>query len=407
MRLSPHPRGWATELGSQEVHFGSGCLENLGTVTARVGRQGGEEAAGKRVLVVTDPGIEDAGHVDVALASLRKAGLEPEVFDGVDENPTTEHVAAGVAAAAAFDAEIIVGLGGGSAMDCAKGINFLYTNGGEMEDYWGFGKAEKPMLPAVGVPTTAGTGSEGQSFALISQAAGHRKMACGDPKARFRAVLLDPELLTTAPRDVTAVTGYDAISHAVESYVSGARNPLSQIFAKEAWRYLSRAYEKILVSRSDARAREDMLLGAYLAGNSIELSMLGAAHSCANPLTARFGIIHGDAVGLMLPAVVRYNGQAVDALYGELLAASGHTGNGGGNGSGGVSGSVSGSGEALSRRLEELRSAAGRPSRLGDLGIGAGDLSALAAEAAEQWTARFNPRPVAEADLLKLYEEVL
>jgi len=374
-------------LGTQQIHFGSGCLERLGEVTSGLG--------GSRVLVVTDPGIEDAGHVDRGLAALQAAGLKTMVFDGVAENPTTEHVAAGVTAARILDADFIVGLGGGSAMDCAKGINFLFTNGGAMEDYWGFGKATKPMLPSLGVPTTAGTGSEGQSFALISQVESHRKMACGDRKVRFHAVLLDPELLATAPKDVTAVTGYDAISHAVESYVSGKRNPLSQMFARESWRLLARSYEGILESRSNEQACGDMLLGAYLAGSSIELSMLGAAHSCANPLTARFDVVHGDAVGLMLPAVVRFNGEVVDDLYGELLATAGCAANGKGNA------------DALSRCLEGFRTSAGRPARLQDVGIGAADLQALAVEAADQWTARFNPRQVVEADLLRLYQEVL
>ena len=134
-----------------------------------------------------------------------------------------------IAATAAVDS--IVALGGGSSLDCAKGINFVLTNGGTMRDYWGFGKAPKPMLPSIGIPTTAGTGSEAQSYALISDAETHAKMACGDPKAAFRIAILDPQLTVTQPRPVTAVAGYDALSHAVETFVTTKRTVLSDLFA--------------------------------------------------------------------------------------------------------------------------------------------------------------------------------
>src|SRR5262249_23950994 len=141
----------------------------------------------------------------------------------------------------------IIGLGGGSSMDCAKAINFVLTNGGRIQDYWGHGKADRPMLPMIGIPTTAGTGSEAQSYALISDSSTHVKMACGDAKAAFRVAILDPELTVSEPEAVRAASGYDAISHAVESYVSTARTPVSGLFALEAWRLLSGAYERALV----------------------------------------------------------------------------------------------------------------------------------------------------------------
>ncbi|MEO1370557.1 MAG: iron-containing alcohol dehydrogenase, partial [Acidobacteriota bacterium] len=281
-------RHFDLDVGGIRVLFGAGTEEQLGDVAARLGR---------RPLVVTDPGLVAAGHVERGVESLRRAGLEPAVFDGAAENPTTDDVARGVDAARRHDADLLVGLGGGSSMDCAKGINFIYTNGGRMEDYWGVGKATRPMLPSVGVPTTAGTGSEAQRFALISQADTHRKMACGDKKARFHAVILDPDMLETVPRDIAAVTGIDALSHAVESYVTRRRNAISQLFARESWRLIERSFEPSLEA-DGADARADMLLGAHFAGAAIEASMLGAAHSCANPLTARYGVVHGTAVGV-------------------------------------------------------------------------------------------------------------
>ena len=150
--------------------------------------------------------------------------MRPFTFHDFDANPDSRMVEAGRAVAASCRVDSIVALGGGSSLDCAKGINFVLTNGGTMRDYRGFGKATRPMLPSIGVPTTAGTGSEAQSYALISDSETHAKMACGDPKAAFRIALLDPELTVTQPRAVTAIAGYDAISHAVESYVTTRRS---------------------------------------------------------------------------------------------------------------------------------------------------------------------------------------
>jgi alcohol dehydrogenase len=364
-----------TPLG--RVVFEAGGLNRLGELVRELG--------GRRVLLVTDPGLEAAGHPQRAAAVMREAGLDVAVFDEVEENPTTRHVGLGVEAAKRHDADLLVGLGGGSAMDVAKGINFLVTNGGAMADYRGFGNAAKPMLPSVGVPTTAGTGSEAQSYALIADASSHLKMACGDRKAAFRVALLDPELTLTQPPAVTAVTGIDSVAHAVESYVCTKANPVSLLFAGEAWRLLSANFERVLGDPADLAARSAMQLGAYLAGAAIEASMLGVAHSCSNPLTAHYGTTHGIAVGVMLPHVIRFNAPAARERFTEL-----HEGP-----------------EPLAGRVASFLRAAGLPSRLTDLGVSRDILPLLAHEAAEQWTARFNPRPVTERDLLGLYEAAL
>ncbi len=377
---------WALDLGGIHVVYGDDTLDRLGRLSLDLGAT--------RALLVTDPGLEKAGHAGRARDALEAAGIAVGVFDGVAENPTTAQVRAGVESATELRPDLIVGLGGGSAMDCAKGINFLYTNGGKMEDYWGDGKASEPMLPSIGIPTTAGTGSEGQRFALISQEESHVKMACGDRRARFRTVILDPGLVSSMPHEVAAVTGMDALSHAVESFVTRRRNPVSQLFARESWRLIEKHFEAFLRDPDDSLARGRMLLGAHLGGAAIEASMLGAAHSCANPLTAHFGITHGAAVGLMLPHVIRFNGFEVDPLYQELA----HTA--------GLNGSPEGA-ERLCQRVAELRSAAGLPGRLEDCGVDPTRLGDLAEEASSQWTAWFNPRTVAKEDLQRLYEAAL
>jgi alcohol dehydrogenase len=387
---------WQVVLRPSRVLDGAGRLAELGSLTAELG--------GRRALLVTDPGIHAAGHVALALDSLAAASVATTVFDAVVENPTSDHVEAAAARGRAARVDLVIGLGGGSAMDCAKGANFLLTNGGRMEDYRGWNRAARPMLASIGVPCTAGTGSEAQSYALIADATTHAKMACGDEKARFRAVILDPDVVRTAPRAVAAIAGYDAIAHAVESLVSRDASPLSRMLSREAWRLLERNYEIVVGASAAKRSREgeagaggpdawgEMLLGSHLAGAAIEASMLGAAHACANPLTARFDVTHGVAVGLMLPAVVRANARdsAVATVYGELLGVS-----------------CEDAGESLARRLESLRDAGGLPSRLSRVGVDAGSLPSLAADAVDQWTLQHNPRRLGEAELAALYREVL
>ena len=179
--------------------FGNGTLSRVGELVREYG--------GTRVLVVSDPGIVKAGYTERASGFLKEAGIAVEIFGEVRENPSTEDVDACVKVAREFGADFIIGLGGGSSMDTAKGCNFILTNGGRMHDYWGTGKATKPMLPLIAIPTTAGTGSECQSYALISDAETHVKMACGDPKAAAKAALLHPEPTASQPRRVNVCRG--------------------------------------------------------------------------------------------------------------------------------------------------------------------------------------------------------
>src|SRR5688572_1061822 len=297
------------------VVFGPGSLSRLGELAAGL--------AARRMLIVADAGIVATGQVDRAASLLSAAGITPLRFHDFDANPDSRMVEAGRVHAAASSIDSLVAIGGGSSLDCAKGINFVLTNGGTMSDYCGFGKASRPMLPMIGVPTTAGTGSDAQSYALISDADTHAKMACGDPKAAFRIAILDPELTVSQPRAVTAIAGFDAISHAVESYVTARRTAVSDLFARDAWRLLESHYERVLEEPGDVTARGAMLLGAHEAGIAIEQSMLGATHACANPLTAQHGMTHGVAIGVMLPHVVRWNAEHVGERYRELLWACG------------------------------------------------------------------------------------
>lgn len=370
------------------IVFGVDTVDQLGAVARELG--------GSRVLVVSDRGVEEAGLTQRGLDALCTADLRTRVFDELHENPTTEDVAVGLAAAQEFHPDLLVGLGGGSSIDCAKGINFLYTNGGRMKDYWGAGKAREPMLPMIAVPTTAGTGSEVQSYALISDAKTHAKMACGDKKATCRAAILDPRLTASQPLRVTALTGIDALAHAVESCVATRRTPVSDVLSRDAWRLLAANLSQVLECPTDLEARGAMQVGACLAGLAIENSMLGAAHGLANPLTARYGLAHGHAVGLMLPHVVRFNAAHVNHAYAELmeLAGPGRAEQDGQN-----------EGEGLAEFITSLLVRAGLAVRLSACGIAQDTLPELAGEAARQWTTSFNPRVTDPAALLSLYRQ--
>jgi alcohol dehydrogenase class IV len=364
------------------VVFGEGAFGRLGELTRELGLC--------RPLLVADRGIRDAGYVDEAMRQLGSAPIDATVFDAFGENPDSAMVETGRAFAAPLDVDSIIGLGGGSSLDCAKGINFLLTNGGVMSDYRGYGKASRPLLPMIAVPTTAGTGSEAQSYAVIADAATHMKMACGDPSAAVRIAILDPELTRTAPRHVTAAAGFDAIAHAVETAVTTRRTSLSEMYSHHAWRLLAPAFSRVLDTPSDMEARSAMQLGSHFAGAAIEQSMLGAAHACANPLTARYDITHGLALAMLLPHVVRWNAAVAMAQYAALLRAAGRVANGN-------------AAEDLARELEKLTQTAGIGKRLRDGGVLEEALPELAVQAAQQWTGTFNPRPFDALGALEIY----
>jgi alcohol dehydrogenase len=372
--------------------FGLNAVERVGEFAA--------ELRASRVLLVTDRGIVSAGHAKRVVSLLESAGLTVSCFDAVQENPGTKCVENCVEVARCSAIDTLIALGGGSSMDTAKGCNFILTNGGQMADYWGIGKATRAMLPLIAIPTTGGTGSECQSFALITDERTHQKMACGDPKAAARIAILDPALTGSQPPRVTACTGIDAIAHALETAVTTRRNPVSSIFSREAFRLTINALPQVIRSPDDLDARGAMLLGAAWAGTAIENSMLGAAHSAANPLTAHFGITHGHAVGLMLPWVVRFNAQdpAAARAYAGLAATAGLT----------TTPNDKANGVALLLEcLGSILGLAGLSTPLRSFGVRERDISRLANEAARQWTAQFNPQEIDAAGFEKLYTSAL
>jgi len=371
--------------------FGEHSLDRLGELVADLASQASPI---QRVLVVSDAGLIDAGHFDRAAKVLRERGFEVNSFHDFGENPTSAMVDEGVRVAAEWKPDLLVGLGGGSSMDCCKGINFVYSCGGKIQDYAGVGKATTDMLPMVAVPTTAGTGSESQSFALISDAETHVKMPCGDPRAACRVAILDPLLTLTQPAAVTALTGIDAISHAIETYVTKRRNPMSMTYGRRAFGLLAEGFSAVLSDPTDVAARSRMQLGASFAGMAIETSMLGAAHATANPLTARYDVPHGQAVGMMLPAVIRLNGRSHATSYAELLREMGQEV------------AVEEAPTVLATIVGEWLAQAGMKNSLEGLSISTGEIDLFAQDAMNQWTGTFNPIPL-DLDIVRgLYRSV-
>jgi alcohol dehydrogenase len=349
------------------ILFGPGEFARLGEVA--------REHNATRCLLLADQAMVAAGYAQEAIRSLKARRMEVFAFHDFEENPTVDMVSAAREYAAPQDIHLVVGVGGGSCLDFTKAVNVVLASGGSIRDYWGYGNVPKPLLPMIAVPTTSGTGSEAQSnTAIVDPAVGSHskpiKMTCGDPKIFFRAAILDPKLTFSQPDALTAASGYDAISHAIETLVSTRRTPISECFSREAWRLLDANFERVLKVPEDMEARGAMLLGSHFAGIAVEYAALGPAHACAQPLVENFKLAHGVAVALVLARAVEWMGEPSN----------------------------------LVRRLSHFAEAAGLPRSLSDASIPEQTLPRLAEEAASQWSSRFSSRPFDAQAALEIYQ---
>ncbi|AHY47356.1 Alcohol dehydrogenase class IV [Rubrobacter radiotolerans] len=287
---------------SVNTSFGPGAASRTGG-TAR-------EAGSRRAFIVTDPGIVASGAVEPVLDSLRRADLPAEVFDGVAPNPSDGEVLGGSERLGEFGlaGTVVVAVGGGSALDAAKAISLHAANGGAVADLDYRYAPEKPGLPVIALPTTAGTGSETNSFGVITSGESGRKFYVGHASVGPRACLLDPELTTGLPSAATAATGIDALSHALEATMSVSANPYADALALGVARTVN-AWLPVAVERGDdLEARSQMLLAAHLAGLAFASGTgLGLGHALAHPVGARLGAPHGAALAAVLPAVMEFN----------------------------------------------------------------------------------------------------
>ena len=358
------------------ILFGAGEFARLGEVA--------REQNATRCLVLAGQASLDAGHAQEAVRSLKARRMEVFAFHDFTANPTVAMVEAAREYAGPQAINLVVGLGDGDALDFAKAVNVVISNGGSIRDYRGYGNVPKPLLPMIAVPTVPGSGNEALSNCTIydppngSNEVGSRedgskhngsRVICGDPKIFFRTAVLDANLTLGQPPELTAANGFDAIGRSVETLFSTRRTPISECFSREAYRLLDSAFGKVLRVAEDVEARSAILLGAHFAGLAVEYAALGPAHACAQPLVTNYKLLPGAALALVLLPAMEWMEEGAD----------------------------------LAPRLRHLAAAAGLPASLSDAAIPEQVLPRLAEEAASQWTGRFSSHHFDAPAALEIY----
>ncbi|MEW6265674.1 MAG: iron-containing alcohol dehydrogenase [Thermodesulfobacteriota bacterium] len=374
--------------GAGRYIFGSGSIDRLGTEAAKFGR---------KALLVLDPALTDTGALDKVSASLGQGRVEFLLFTDFVQEPEPTQADEAARRAKENGCDLVIGLGGGSAMDLAKAAAVLVTNGGRATDYIGVELVPQPGLPAIMVPTTSGTGSEVTWTAVFTQREKKAKGGINSPYLYPSLALLDPELTVTVPPDLTASTGLDALCHAIESFTSLKANPLSDLADREAIALIAENLPLAVTNGRNLKARENMALGSLLAGLGLANAGVTAVHALSYPLGAIYGIPHGLANAVLLPHVLNFNWPADPdkfALVAELLDQEA---------------------EGLSRReaaklagptVSQLMADLEMPEGLEELAIPADALETLAERAmALTRVLDNNPRTMTRQDALAIYEE--
>jgi len=366
------------------IRYGSGARSALAEFAA--------QQHVRRPLLVTDRGLPETEAYRLVVAEMERVWPGAwQKFTGVHPNPLEEDVEAGWAAYQAGNCDAIVGLGGGSAIDGAKGIRVREAFPATPLDQVTLAGLSRPLVPMCAIPTTAGTGSEVGRSTVITFASTGRKGLIGGPPLMPNLAILDPELTVGLPAKLTAATGMDAMTHAIESYVCPVFHPMCDAIALEAVRMVRMYLPRAVANGSDLEARGQMLIAAAMGAVSFQKD-LGAAHSLAHPLSTEFGVHHGLANALVLPAVVRFNGETDRQQYERVATALGL-----------VPGDDPA--EQVAVFLEGFNRSIGLGLRLRDLEVPAESLPLLASKAIQDGCHLTNPRPCTEADLLRLYRE--
>ncbi len=374
-----------------EFVFGPGALALAGQYARNLGA--------RRPLVVTDPGVRAAGWADQVLDSIRGHGLSAAVFDQVTPNPRDAEVMAGAQAYRAEGCDAIVAVGGGSPMDCAKGIGIVSSNDRHVLTFEGVDNVETPGPPLICVPTTAGSSADVSQFAIITDTTRKVKIAIVSKTVVPDVSLIDPAATVTMDRDLTANTGLDALPHAIEAYVSNAHSPVSDLFALEAVRRISANLLAALEAPGDLPARSGMMLGSMYAGLAFSNAILGAVHAMAHSLGGLKDLPHGLCNAILLDHVVDFNFAAAPERYADVARALG--------------GEVPADAPLAARKaatLEAVRAfkrRAGVVARLADLGVTREELRALAEFAAADPCMATNPQEPSCADIVAIYERAL
>lgn len=346
-----------------------------------------------RVLIVTDPGLNGTGIPAAVADQLKAAGLEVGIFAGVESDPSIATASKAAEQAKKMQAEVLVAIGGGSSMDAAKSAALLTTSGGYLKDYAGVGKVLKPTLPVIAIPTTAGTGSEVTIFAVMSDPDNNEKFTISSPLIAPRVAILDPELTVKLPPAITAYTGMDALTHAVEAYGSVISQPATDAFAIQAIKMIMASLPLAVHRGDNLKARDNMIQASLLAGIAFNSAFLGLAHAIASPLGGHFHVSHGLANAVMLPYVMEFNLPASVEKYAAIAQALGL---------GAPGESARSLAEKAVAAVTQLARDISVPERLRDVGAKEEVLPLVAKDALKSIQLKFNPRLASEQEILAL-----
>ena len=344
----------------------------------------------KKALIVTDGGLSKMGVADQVGKELQKNGIEYEVFDGVNPNPTVSNVNAGLAKLKSAGADCIVSLGGGSSHDCAKGVALVATNGGKIEDYEGVDKSKKPQLPLIAINTTAGTASEMTRFTIITDETRHVKMAIVDKNVTALLSVNDPSLMEGMPASLTAATGMDALTHAVEAYVSTAASPITDACAVKAIELIAKYLPVAVKEPKNGEAREQMAYAQFLAGMAFNNASLGYVHAMAHQLGGFYDLPHGVCNALLLPHVERFNQRAAKERLDEVGAILGAN-------------NADLAGLEVIDAITKLANIVGIPKTLKELGVKEEDFGVLADNALKDVCGLTNPVQASKDEIIAIF----
>jgi len=366
--------------------FGVGSIQDIGSSCQRAGI--------KKALIVCDPTMVSLGFAGKISDILSNAGLASVVFDQCVENPRVGDITEGAKVFNDQGCDGIIALGGGSPIDQAKAIRVVAKYGGTAIDFsmrgGRAGEIRGDVPPMIAVPTTSGTGSEATRVAVITDPEKGVKFFLGSPFLMATNVILDPELTASMPPKVTAATGMDALVHALEAYVSPRANPIADSFGRTAFMLIGKSLKKAVGTGSDLDARSDMSMASLVAGIAFGIAGLGAVHSLAHPLGARYNVPHGLANSLMLPEVMKYNAKTSDARYVEAVK---------------FMGMNVGSAQEAAEAMVKFAASIGLPTKLSEIKVPEDGLVQLSKDALADGTHFSNPVPCNEQCLLDMYKQ--
>jgi len=366
--------------------MGAGCLTSALASVRRYGF--------KRALIVTDPMLFKLGMADKVASLLQQQGVGASIFPGAQPNPTVGNVETGLAQLQADGCDCVISLGGGSSHDCAKGIALTATNGGSIRDYEGVDRSAKAQLPLIAINTTAGTASEMTRFCIITDEARLVKMAIVDRNVTPILSVNDPELMLGKPAGLTAATGMDALTHAVEAYVSIAATPITDACALKAVSIIANNLRTAVAEGSNLAAREAMAYAGFMAGMAFNNASLGYVHAMAHQLGGFYDLPHGVCNAVLLPHVAAYNAEVAGVRLRDVAHALGVDTNGMSDQQGA---------EACIHAIQRLSSDIGIPTGLAQLGVKDADIPTLATNALKDACGLTNPRRATQADIEAIF----